>query len=616
MSSSAPPGTSRSSGSSFTPPKSSLTDTSPGINQTFSENGGQPIVDHMLGDQPAATKEQDKLGFGTYVSAVQKFLTDSSTEIPLTLSVEGLWGSGKSSFMLQLQEALRNRGKKKIVAFNAWQYNADDGLWAAFIHEFDQELHKQLTWPERLLARWKLLKLRTKWQGWIDTLVALVWFLASFTALVAITFYLFHGGLAQFRYLVIKSGKVDESANEMLTVIGGLGGTVVTLLIFLRQTKGLLKSPASFDRAVRLFRGRDYDDRLPLIHQVTRDFNSLVKAYAGKEDVYVFIDDLDRCEYSKAAELMQALLMLLSSAPKIALIVGLDRDKVAAAMAAKQEKLIPYLYRIEPGQAYKRGMDYGQRFIEKFIQISFILPVPRASGLKAMVNPEAATVDQPVPESQKSERIINIVTGKDDSATLDSMIDMADQVLDHNPRNVKQFVNLFRLQAFIANETGLFGTERSVTKSGSPITIPQLGKFVILSMRWPEFVADAARDPELVRNLESTTTPGSFGTTPAAGTLPAAPLNIASSPSVERTNFWMSDPGLMNLVLFGVPTGNQTLHDFSLADLDFRRLNEIAPPRPKSDGDMSQEFDDNQRQALRHPTPIEATVRVDAQHQR
>jgi hypothetical protein len=97
-----------------------------------------------LGDQPAKSKKEDRLGFGVYVNAVSKFLTDSSTKIPLTLSIEGLWGTGKSSFMMLLQEALKDQGKKKIVAFNAWQYNADDGLWAAFIHEFDEKLYDQL----------------------------------------------------------------------------------------------------------------------------------------------------------------------------------------------------------------------------------------------------------------------------------------------------------------------------------------------------------------------------------------------------------------------------------------------------------------------------------------
>jgi hypothetical protein len=188
---------------------------------------------------------------------------------------------------------------------------------------------------------------------------------------------------------------------------------------------------------------------------------------------------------------MQLLLVLLSSAPNVALIIGLDRDKVAAAMAARQEKLLPYLYKVQPAETYALGLDYGKRFIEKFIQLSYILPTPRSNGLQAMVNPDVERPGNPVPASQRSAKAIEIVTGKDDSGTLNTMIDMADVGFDHNPRNVKQFVNTFRLQAFIANETGLFGSSR-VTRTGRPLTIPQLGKFVALCMRWPEFVERAS----------------------------------------------------------------------------------------------------------------------------
>ena len=443
----------------------------------------------MLGDQPAASKQDDKLGFARYVAAVAEFLTDSSTKTPLTLSIEGLWGSGKSSFMLQLQEALESRGQTKIVSFNAWQYNADEGLWAAFIQEFEAKLSKKLKWDEELLARGRLLALRISWQDWIETVKSVLWLVASLFAAVSILWYLYHdrGGIAWLREF-LKEGGGSEAAAKTLSIIGGAGGTVAALLLFLNQLRELFKSPASLDKTARLFGKPDYSGKLPLIHQVARDFNSLVGAYAGKENVYIFIDDLDRCEYSKAADLMQALFMLLSSAPRIALIIGLDRNKVAAAMAARQHKLLPYLYKVKPTEAYTLGMEYGQRFIEKFIQVSYILPKPESNGLKAMINPEINPEIGPVPESEKSPRVIEIVTGKDDSNTLNDIIDMADEVFDHNPRNVKQFVNMFRLQAFISNESGLFGSLRVTRGTGRPLTIPQLGKYVALCMRWPEVV--------------------------------------------------------------------------------------------------------------------------------
>jgi len=557
------------------------------------KGASETIADHVLGDQPAGTAEDDKLGFKPYVAAVAGFLTDSSTKTPLTLSIEGLWGSGKSSFMLQLQEALKKLGKTKIVSFNAWQYNADEGLWAAFIHEFDAKLNENLKWGEKLRARRRLVALRLSWQDWIETAKGVVWLVASLLALGAIVSYLLHGGIATLRSF-LTAGEAGKSATKTLAVVGGTGGTVAALLLFFNQLKDLFKSPASLDKTAHLFSRPNYSDRLPFIQQVTRDFASLVNAYAGGDDVYVFIDDLDRCEYSRAAELMQALLMLLSSAPNIALIVGLDRDKVAAAMATRQEKLLPYLYKIQPAEAYKRGMEYGQLFIEKFIQLSYILPTPRSDSLKAMVNPDVEAPNTSVPGSQKSARAIEIVTGKNDSGTLNLMIDMTDLVFDHNPRNVKQFVNMFRLQAFIANETGLFGNLRVTGDTGRPLTIQQLGKFVALCMRWPDFVEAATADPRLVGKLEKMIQPPTgtgFGT-------------------MYGEEPWIGDKRFALLLTFGMP--NQ---DFSLAEVDFKVLTEITPARAKS----SSEAGDSARPASgssSEPPPTERSEEAHFREQR
>ena len=289
-------------------------------------------------------------------------------------------------------------------------------------------------------------------------------------------------------------------------------------------------------------------------------------AYAGKENVYIFIDDLDRCEYSKAADLMQALFMLLSSAPRIALIIGLDRNKVAAAMAARQHKLLPYLYKVKPTEAYTLGMEYGQRFIEKFIQVSYILPKPESNGLKAMINPEINPEIGPVPESEKSPRVIEIVTGKDDSNTLNDIIDMADEVFDHNPRNVKQFVNMFRLQAFISNESGLFGSLRVTRGTGRPLTIPQLGKYVALCMRWPEVVERASDDLGLLGRLEDSLKARPDGT---------KSLGVATDSLLG----FRPDHSLVRLLNFGLPDSG-----FSLAGVDFHLLSCIAPARSQDNG--------------------------------
>ena len=63
-----------------------------------------------VSDQAA---NKDSLGFDPYVIAIADFLTESETKPPLTLSVEGAWGRGKSSFMKQLEQEIARQSKDK-----------------------------------------------------------------------------------------------------------------------------------------------------------------------------------------------------------------------------------------------------------------------------------------------------------------------------------------------------------------------------------------------------------------------------------------------------------------------------------------------------------------------
>ncbi|HEY9663323.1 MAG TPA: P-loop NTPase fold protein, partial [Allocoleopsis sp.] len=88
----------------------------------------------------------DSLGFQPYVEAIAEFLTNEDTQPPLTLSVEGSWGSGKSSFMKQLQaeieriERQKNKPVPRMVWFNAWRHDKVEALWAAFALEFLRQI--------------------------------------------------------------------------------------------------------------------------------------------------------------------------------------------------------------------------------------------------------------------------------------------------------------------------------------------------------------------------------------------------------------------------------------------------------------------------------------------
>ena len=111
---------------------------------------------------------EDSLGFQPYVEAIAEFLTAEGTRPPITLSIEGQWGCGKSSFMKQLQKEINKKNEAEeepkyfTVWFNSWKYDKEDELWASFALNFMDELSTQLSWKRLQYSRLKLLGLRYK----------------------------------------------------------------------------------------------------------------------------------------------------------------------------------------------------------------------------------------------------------------------------------------------------------------------------------------------------------------------------------------------------------------------------------------------------------------------
>ena len=70
----------------------------------------------------------------------------------------------------------------------------------------------------------------------------------------------------------------------------------------------------------------------------------------------------------------------------------------------------------------------------------------------------------------------------DDSEQINQIVHMAVPFVGFNPRRIKQFINMFRLRAYIAYETQLLILPEDVGQTEG-VTLEQLGKIVTISLR-------------------------------------------------------------------------------------------------------------------------------------
>jgi hypothetical protein len=123
----------------------------------MAESSETSILNTSVGDQASV---HDSLGFTPYVTAIGEFLINEQTKPPLTMSIEGEWGSGKSSFMKQLQKEIelsqRKALEKKIDNFEKWVRRR---LLRIF---YDYEINESRYEWLRINFEWKFIKLETE----------------------------------------------------------------------------------------------------------------------------------------------------------------------------------------------------------------------------------------------------------------------------------------------------------------------------------------------------------------------------------------------------------------------------------------------------------------------
>ncbi|NEP79691.1 MAG: hypothetical protein F6K39_16880 [Okeania sp. SIO3B3] len=400
----------------------------------YTEQSKQIIT---VGDQPTTN---DELGFTPYVIAMAEFLTHKDTKPPLTISIEGEWGSGKSSFMKQLETEVKNKSKEldkedlekvwqrikkdriifsdisdiyelfrlrlkqetKTIWFNAWRHEKSESLWAAFALSFLEQLSNNRNLSDFVINIFYSLKLFIsgfKFIGKplkaIQALIKFVLIIYTIVIIIVVSWNVWLERIPQLSKILADIVKTDSNLNGWFNILfsGGLvGGSLLAIRNLLGIIGDLIGSP-KID-FTQYFQHRNYEKQVAFVEKFHEDFSKIVDAYVGKDEkIYVFIDDIDRCELDKSADLLQALNMMISNDPKIIFILGMDREKVAAAISFKQRDVIPFLAsaiaenQAEENEAQKlnKKVDYGFSFLEKFVQLSFSVPAPSQNTLDSFV---------------------------------------------------------------------------------------------------------------------------------------------------------------------------------------------------------------------------------------
>ena len=538
-----------------------------------------------------AIDANDHLGFSTYAAALFQLVTHKDTSLPLSIAVSAPWGSGKTSILRWVQCELdrhrdptphmcrvvptekswqqhenggdvepavleaRGRGLTrsfKTVWIDAWRFEENAALWAAFT----KEIYRQ--GQATMQSRWERLRFRLALAEGAGSVAELgSWWKVIFGRL------LFNRGsrlpsvaatavLAVVGFLVSRlfGGEVGEVVGATLGA-GGLGGLAATL----GWAKGVIRQPFSFD--LDKVTAAAAHDPVRVDHiTAPEDVGRLVRLLApGDEDgLAVFIDDLDRCTPDKVKDAVEAINLLFGAAsaptgtaavPNIVFILGMDAEVVATSIRVAYAPTVRELRRRDPMAAE----EFGHRFLDKIVQLSFDIPDPdkedlatymdgllglggdsqgadagvaedetqarnlrdsvrRAAGMAQSASLAAEAVEKIVSGTPDRFRLAvrefaaeeiqrtNLSSIGKDSAEVREAIVTAARLLPPRPRDYKRFLNAVRLQVLVANRL------RPPSAGRKRATAAQIAKWTALTMRWPTLATEVRRAPSLLGELE------------------------------------------------------------------------------------------------------------------
>lgn len=212
-----------------------------------------PIYGTLI-DSPA---EEDLFNIKNYVGGLTSFISECKT--PMTISIQGNWGTGKTSIMKQVESKLDSE-KIKSIFFNTWQYsqfNSDNDLTIALITE-------------------------------------LVTFLAS---------------------LLPEKAENRELLSKTFGLISNIA-IGVTATILENATSGFINLEGVSEKIKNKANGRFSYDGIISLRELNQSFRDLVKKVIETEEIdriVFFIDDLDRLHPSKAVEVLEVLKLFLES---------------------------------------------------------------------------------------------------------------------------------------------------------------------------------------------------------------------------------------------------------------------------------------------------------------
>jgi hypothetical protein len=342
----------------------------------------------LYADKPLEHGDPDALNFGAYADALALVMDWKETSTPLTIAINGPWGSGKTS-LAKMTEARLPIGSDwdaphVICWFDAWANDDAPHLGAAFAAAVAAAVNKQRHWWIRLAMPLPSVMLSPE-QRWRRRL-----YYGLFTLALAATavFWPTGGGLLT---PLLHPGTAISGLGHATAAIRLAWPLLLVAVILLAQ-----QLAPGVQGVARWIDNPGSEAARGSMVSANRQLGQLIRqALRGKRRLMIFVDNLERCRPPRAVDVCEVVSQLIGHPDVVTVMIG-DMDTIALSAEIKYAKLESISYRNSRALAPRAAAGttssetpgaYGRAYLEKLIQIQLRLPPPLLRDLREMLVP-------------------------------------------------------------------------------------------------------------------------------------------------------------------------------------------------------------------------------------
>ena len=349
--------------------------------------------DSPVGDPNNATEAMKHLS-----KVMVSLVANPRTYGPLTVCIDGAWGSGKTSLISLVYRELRNY-KCTCIYFDAWHHQNENHLFAALTEQIRKSWRPRAkpSWPgtvvetlpfvEGIAARSLLLKdtvffFLTIWgkRFWRSRIFSLAFISILLFSGVIFIVLLLTGFQELFGHVLLSSklfSPKPNGHNRWLLFLAYLTGSLSVMLYLWFGPWNFLKpfaaSPVSLIRtSVGWFKFGQSIEQLSFRYRFQNAFREVCDVLNILERrLVIFIDDLDRCEREHMLEILEATNYLTSSGSCF-IIFAMDKKRVKDELKQHNPN----------SEQSSLQLVCPEKFLEKIINLNIEVPKPNFSEVR------------------------------------------------------------------------------------------------------------------------------------------------------------------------------------------------------------------------------------------